>query len=406
VAGVALLAWRATPTEAPPIVTAEHIAQFDTALASLPTRPGDGRALVELGSNQAAFAMQGLVGLRGSESLTIAFREASPSAYFTVPLRNRYSESGESFGIHHNITAERLLRASSAEQQSARLELYDVRRFVMQSPRAKAFARDLHHGRRDSPRGTWEVYTIETGAPGLAIVPNRQPVLTFATLRLQGRDAEQIDFVRVNEELFVRATLEAPLVLSTTGKIDAEPDPSRFRIALVLDYDYDEIDRAFATLESIARSGAVVALDTGDPLAQRLVTLASELDTVRIVRPQSTSTATVDSVLDAVEQVAMPLDTRARVVAARLDGNRLRVTLENPGDEPTPVWIRMNYFPSWIADDAADIYLATPVFMLVFATGDSLTLRFSRRWPEHTGAILSLLGIGALLGMAWSWRRP
>lgn len=401
VAVVAVLALRTQPADAPPIVTSHDYREFQTALSQLPQQPGDGRALVELGAGHAAFAMQGLAGLRGAEAITINFREASPSAYFTVPLRNRYSESGESFGIFFNVTTERLLIGSTAERERARLELYDVRQLVVHSPRAKALAENLDGSRRITPRGPWEVYRFDTRTPGSAVVPHREPILVFSHMQLKGRDAEQIDFLRLNEERFVRGELDSPLVLSRSGRLDREPDASNFRVAVLLDYDYSDRERAFLQISAIAERGAVIAIDSDDPLARRI----SRLPHVQLV-PRSPSAAdTLSALLDRIAAAELDAETGARVTRTKWTGNRLEIELDRSSQRPIPVWIRVNYFPSWTSAGGEPLYVATPVFMLAWTDDSQLTIEFSRRWPELAGDALSIIGLLALIAIGWRWRR-
>lgn len=91
------------------------------------------------------------------------------------------------------------------------------------------------------------------------------------------------------------------------------------------------------------------------------------------------------------------------MVSARLDGGTATIELDRDPKQPVPVWVRSEYFPSWVTEDGGPVYMATPTFQLVFARDRTVRLRFERGPIEHAAALATILG---LVVVAWLARRP
>jgi hypothetical protein len=395
------------------IVSREQAAAWENALAPLAGRT-DGRVLVEMGPDGISdpFAVQSLAGMRGARSVTTVFREASIGVLFAVPLRNSLSATPEAFGVDHKIDGA-LLQADPAEAHLARLRLFDVRYFAVRSDATKARLAVFPGAQRISPQGRWELWALPPpAAPSYAAVPAYAPVLTFASFSVKPRPDDAVDFVRIGEEAFASARLEVPLVLAHEPRLDRTDEWERFDAALVTDYRYDDLERAFDALEMASRTRPVLLWPSKDPLFARLAELARSRPNLRIVAPPPAPEApTVPErrgfgrdackrILDAIDAVRVPLHAAPSVVRASLDGGVATLELDRTPDRPTPVWIHQEFFPNWQTDDGGPVYLATPTFQLAFARGQKLRLRFERGTVEHVAALLTLLGLAVLASLA------
>lgn len=402
-------------------VSAEQAADYRRVLAPLAGRT-DGRVLVEMGSGAPSdtFGLQALVGRAGARSLTTVFRESAVNVLFAAPLRNSLSTRREMFGIDSKVPPGEELAAQPAALHRARLELFDVRAFVLKSPAARSRLEALLPVRPLTGPGRWAAYELaqppEQGRGGSAVVPAYQPVLTFAAWSVKRRPEYGFDFVRLGEEMFAAGRLEIPLALSRTGAIDEEADWDRFRVALVTEYRYRDLEKAARALAAFGRERALVLLESDDPLFARLAALGKELPGLRLVRRLSPAeratlgeraavTAEAGRLLDALDRVRVPVAGVPAVAVAELAGDRARIELTAAPSRPVPLWIRQGYLPNWTNEGGAPIWLATPTFQLTFADRRETRLTFRRHPAALPGTLLSLAGVAGLAALGWGRRR-
>ncbi len=377
----------------------------------------DGRVLVEVGPDGLAdpFSLQALAGMRGARALTTVFREAALNVMFAVPLRNSFSAKPEAFGVDHKITGTELA-ASSLPATLARLDLFNIRYFAVRSDSVKKQIQQLPGLHRVSPEGAWELWGFDAEAPGYAIVPSYAPVLTFARFSVKPRPDDDVDFVRLGEEMFEAGRLAIPLALAREPRLDRNDDWSRFRIVLVTDYRYDQIDRAYEALERASRDRTVVLWASDDPLYARLVELGKTRPTLRFVERPPTNAALQASkrlagrfdckaIMAALDAVKEPLAGVPAVASARLDGRDAEVDLDRAPEQPVPIWVRQGYFPSWKNDSGEPVYLATPTFQLTFAKERTTKLHFRFTKVDWIARVLSLLGLGVVAAL-FRWFTP
>ena len=397
-------------------VSAAQLAGYEQVLRAIDGRT-DGRVLVEMGGAEGVsdtFALQALAGMRGARSLTTVFRESALDVLFAVPLRNSFSAAPEVFGVDHKITGAELA-AGPVEQQLSRLRLFDVRYFVVRSEQAKARVAALPGARRIEAGAAWEVWTLPDERPGYAAVPAFAPVLTFARFSVKPRPDDDVDFVRLGEEMFAGGRLDVPLALAREPRLDRSDDWDRFSTVLITDYRYDSIDRAFEAVERASRDRTIVLWPSVDPLYARLVDLAKTRPTVKLVTAppaeadrRAAGREKSRRILDAIDAVKAPLAGAPAVASARLEGARASITLDRDPERPTPVWIRRGYFPSWASEGGEPVYMATPTFQLTFAHRRAVELRFERGPVEWTARLLGAIGLALVAALlrrrTWSLR--
>lgn len=390
------------------IITADQAAGYENALTPLAGRT-DGRVLVEMGPDglNDPFSLQSLAGMRGARSVSTVFREASIGVLFAIPLRNSFSLVPEAFGVDHKIDGADL-KLDPPEKHLARLRLFNVRYLAVRSEETKARLATFPGLRRLSPEGRWELWGLDAEAPGYAAVPAYAPVLTFADFSVKPRPDDGVDFIRLGEEMFASGRLEVPLALAREARLDRSEDWERFGAALITAYRYDELERAYAVVERESRTKPIVLWPSADPLHARLVELGKTRPNLRFVEPpprtgdRRAGREACLRILDAVDAVRAPLAGAPAVTAARLDGGRATIELSRAPERPVPVWIRQEYFPMWKSAGGEPVYLATPTFQLTFARERTLGLRFERGPLEWSAGLLSLLGLGIVVGL---WRR-
>ena len=76
-----------------------------------------------------------------------------------------------------------------------------------------------------------------------------------------------------------------------------------------------------------------------------------------------------------------------------------RLVLQVHAKQDVPVFVKIGYFPNWtlkINEKAAQIYRASPDFMLFFGRGQAI-LEYKRSWTEYAGLLISLAGLVLLV---------
>lgn len=93
----------------------------------------------------------------------------------------------------------------------------------------------------------------------------------------------------------------------------------------------------------------------------------------------------------------------ARIVSAQLAHRRVSFRTTAPG---VPHLIRVAYFPNWRTRDALGPFKAVPGFMIVVPHREDVEITFERTWVEYVGAIVSILSLVLVAGLAATqvWR--
>ncbi|MCB2191212.1 MAG: tetratricopeptide repeat protein [Deltaproteobacteria bacterium] len=82
-------------------------------------------------------------------------------------------------------------------------------------------------------------------------------------------------------------------------------------------------------------------------------------------------------------QVALP----PAKVTSQVGWQEIKITT----DRLVPLLIKVSYHPNWKVEGAAQVFLVSPSFMLVFPQSHELRLSFGRTWPNYLGLVLSAL---------------
>ncbi|MFQ5555435.1 MAG: hypothetical protein ACE5GC_08720 [Acidimicrobiia bacterium] len=93
--------------------------------------------------------------------------------------------------------------------------------------------------------------------------------------------------------------------------------------------------------------------------------------------------------------------TSPRVTNVVLEDHRISFRTNAVG---VPHLVKVSYFPNWRATGAEGPFRAAPSLMVVVPTERDVVLEFSRSSAERLGILLTVLGIGAAVGIP-VWRR-
>ncbi len=249
---------------------------------------------------------------------------------------------------------------------------------------------------------------------------------------MKRRADNDLDFVRLGEELFAAASLDIPLALSPSAGLDSESQWSLFKAMLIVDYQYSDMMRALDAVRSFGSEHPVIAVTSDDPLFDairelansqpniHIVSRASEKDVVEALmrlrlekqpgaKELNTSrlavSETVRRVLAVVESTKQAVTDAPAIGRTELARGVVRVDFVDGPARPVPVWIRQGYFPNWKSSEGYPVYIATPTFQLTFASRPTLEMRFEPDSAETAGWLITVLGVVVGAGVTLFRRR-
>ncbi len=336
-----------------------------------------------------------------------ALRESSISAIFMTPLRNSLSEHKEAWGIDTFLAFDPDFLSQSLDQHLDRAEYMGVGHLVTASP---GMAERLNHNPRvalEAVFGDWRAYALRTPAP-TAEVLQREPAVFFGPAPFRKRSTWSYDYTRLQEEIFFRGRFDNIVARAHDQALDTSPDLDRFRTAIIADYRYRDLDRAYLRLKSYSDNNTLICIAAADPLFRRLSALppspnlhivdrlSGRVEDIQPLRHQLQSILAIAA--RSTRGVTGAADQRVREV--RLADGTIRVFLTGRAAAKMPILIRVSYFPYWRRVDSEEVvYMVTPTFMLTYADSD-VALEFAAdtfTWLGLSLSLLAVLSAGAIL---------
>jgi hypothetical protein len=390
----------------------------------------DGRYLVEVpfaSRPDAALdgrAINSFLGAQGNETLSVVFREASPSSVFFNPLASAFAESPDNFGISTVLADDLDFVQQPLERHIDRARFIGVRYLVIATLWIKNFLiqQDTVGPRHDF--GVWSVFELREWPPNKVRVLPYKPALVVSNFSLKERRSNEYDFVRWAEEQFNDDWFDVLLVRSPESKIERLSDLANFG-ALILDtYDYVDENAAFEVLRRVAQSRPLILLSSDNELFHRILSARSEFPFVQIVQRQATPAGQpLNALKPANHYGSSPIREEWRAIrhaleraktptpeGVRLSGDIRQDTIrlnyqDLQSTEAVPVLVATTYHPNWRRSDGGAVYAATPFFMLTFMD-KSVSLTYGRRSIEKLALWTSTLSLLCLFTiMAWRYRR-
>lgn len=382
------------------------------------TNHRDGRYLVEVppfSASEAAYdgrALTSYLGAQGNETLSVVFREASPSALFFNPLVNAFSAFPDNFGLSSTLGDDLDFFEQPLSRHVGRARAVGVKYVVAISPWIKdRLGRESEiEGRFDL--GDWSVFALR-GEPAARVRPLAyQPALVVSGLSFKQRRRNEYSFTRLAEEQFADGWFDVLLARAPESKIDRLKDLDGFG-ALVLDtYDCDDEARCAALLRDFAARRPVIMLASDEPRFRRLREAVADLPLAQVVeREKQESGPWLEPYLPKFRynatdirrvwgEVRRILDERKTAVEGA-DGGAFTHTIDPQAIliEPTrppgvslPVLVATTYHTNWRRVDGEAVYPATPFFSLTFVR-EPTRMVFARGSLERFGLIVSALAL-------------
>lgn len=339
------------------------------------------------------YILNSILGSAGLNMSYIVFRESSISSIFMAPLRNSFSRIGECWNSPSTLCWDNDLMTQSIKKKLERAEFIGVNYFWVRSRQVKDEL-DSSSSYKIDTIGDWNIYQAQEGGVPRAASLSYEPALLFMPTDFKTSDVSknQYNYIRFNEEAFFRNAFNVLFASPLDHSLDTTPDIERFKIAIISDYKYKNIDKAFERLAEYSKNNQLILIENEDYLFKKLSQIKSPK--IKIFPRQDWSYGVEPLRTDAVaifkylERIKIPISEKAHLIYVDKVEDQDIIFKEEVKRE-VPVLIKTSYFPWWTRDDKSPIYLVTPTYMLTFAQ-DSFSIKFKTSKSVYWGIGVSL----------------
>jgi hypothetical protein len=321
------------------------------------------------------------------------YSESSLSTPFMVPFNMSLSSGNQIFMVDSFISGPQsmdYMRRQNASIQASRARLLGVDTILVSSPIMKNRFENQNVFHHEKDLGLWQLYTLKDVA--MAEVLKYEPAVLFSELNLKKRDANNLDYIRFQEELFLKGNLDTLLVQAQDQKLDTSVDLDHFNMAIVSNYTYHDRKEAFKKLSVYSLNHPLILIENKNPLFADLKHFAQTETKSKIhIFSNHSSREVLWGIFDLLDSLKVPIATSGIIRSSIID-KTITITSEHPYSHEVPVLIKTSYFPDWKRIDGKPVYLATPSFMLTYIT-DKTSLVFTTPVEVPIGYIISLCSL-------------
>jgi hypothetical protein len=359
------------------------------------------------------------------ETVWSVFRESYISAAFVQPLRNTFSERLESYGVVCYLCESNLSNQMNSGLDNGnffyqpqrlhleRAESFGVNLIAVRSNymKLRMQSEDLTGWYRLKSFGYWDVYTNGKSSTKVSIV-RTDPILAFTAYPTSNRKVNDYDWLRINEEMFFHGQTDDHIMALSSTKLveDSAEELSKFQLAMITDYRFNDLSLATDILTNFAKQKKLILLQEDNDLIKNLVNNPDIKPNIFVLPKTGDVRNDMQTLSAYLHRTYLEIGSYDRsykykdsVSFKGMDKGDLKF---NVNVEPEvlqkskfiPVLVKYNHFP-WFKTDQA-IYMASPTFMLTFIeTNGEHTLRFEE--PEYVGQSIevSVLALCLLLAV-------
>lgn len=401
-----------------------------------------GRSVLEIPSlprsYPVAFNMAAMAG-EGSkhETLWNVFRESSINSVFVAPLRNSFSSGQESFGVSCMLCGKSQANdfyGQAFENHIKRAELYNIKYFVVKSPEMielilnfssndftllKVFDSwslfpDITYNKneellsiskqREPNFAPWYVFEYRKNISN-AYIPEYEPALVFTELKSKERlyqGQESYNWLRIAEEWFLHADFRTILVHPHDIYLDSTNDLNNFKVAIIEEYNYKDIDQAYKNLVDYSCDNKLVLFVpkyTQEPLVEMLKNQQNNPN-IKFIQRVNDPRIGVKQLLKVLDNFNLKIEHQNTIIQYDKENNNILIQLDDQFSGQNKIYVKNSYFPFWEDTRGGDVYMASPVFQLVVTDNDSVELEFNENKSNilKVGSFISLISFVGLLG--------
>lgn len=305
--------------------------------------------------------------------------DPSLSALFHVPFRTNISDKNrELLSIYSLLNSSQLyLKEKNPHILAERSRALGISYLLVRSREMKKVLSQSSEFDLLKSFDVWNIYRLKKSSSYSSIV-RYQPTLVVADLGIKGTVIDSISYVVLQEQAFIDNKLDLVLARANDLRLDVSPDLDMFQSLIVSKYVYDSKEKAKDRLIAYAKTNRLILVSSHDPLYQELEDVFKTTSNPHVLF---------------VEYNLAPQDVSSKILN-ELDIRKIMINADAESGIK-PLLIKSSYFPTWERNDGRPVYLATPAYMLTFASS-SVGLHFATPPSVYIGWIMTYLTLGFL----------
>lgn len=351
-----------------------------------------------------ARALEYVISRKAGDSMKSTYNilvESAIQSPFMVPVRGAYSTRDERMSVDAYLRSNSVFRNQGFDKDAVRAQILGINFFIVSSGQMKAQMEKDPHMELEKDFGHWRIYHLKDPVRKEVHALEYEPTIVFAPADFKKRTTTTFDFVRFQEELFLRADPTMVLARGEDQYLDTTPDLDRFKSAIIVDYTYKNYDKALARITEFAKTHPLVLIQDKSELFVGLEKKLRGSKNVRFVAEQITRDGdqkvirtAMGFIFEFLKETQQPIKNIPTIDSYLITDSKIEVKFASSTPQAVPVLITSTYFPAWKRTDGESTYMASPVYTLTYIK-DSATITFAKPLSLIIGYILSLLALGA-----------
>ena len=347
-----------------------------------------------------SFIFDGLLGVAGVSVPVHVLRESSINSLFLTPLRNGLSHDWEGWGFTSFLVFDHDFISQNMVDQLDRAARVGIQSFLVRSEDMKQRLASSSQIIMEHDMGNWSLYRFKQDIPRAEVLSDHPPVPLFTQVNFKRRYVDSYDWTRFQEELLFANENGITFVTPRDMNLDTSHEFDTSKVVVVSSYTYTDEKKALKRLITFSKSNHLILVADYDPLFFDLKEVASSNPGlhVSIYDKLSPTVLNGNPLRQQMQDIFSEIDVIngggqegvQRVTATDFKQDTIHVTMSTSTDVAFPVIIKSSYFPDWKRVDGKPIYMASPGFMLTYATS-SFDLVFNTPREVYGGYAITLI---------------
>lgn len=343
-------------------------------------------------------AINSYLPIYGGSTNFVVFRESAISSVFTIPLINSLSSTKESWGFRSYLVDDEIFSNYDEKLTLPRAQFLGIDFFLVRSKNIKdklKINNEVYY--KDGASG-WELYGFNNPVNKTNIL-QYEPVLLFAPVVFKDRPIDGYDYARFQEELLFNNSFNTILASPTNDFIDISSDLERFKVAIISEYKYKNLKDAIKRLSDFSKENKLIFIADNDPLFFEMSGLRKNKNIIVFDRLKADVSnpnplrSQMREVFKYLNEINLAISKKGDInTTTTLSKNKIDVDFDGETNKKMPVLVKSSFFPSWKNTNDEPVYMASPTFMLTYAT-TSFSLVFTADKYIYIGYGLSGFGL-------------
>jgi len=336
------------------------------------------------------------------QSLWSVFRESSINSPFVQPVRNSFSYQHESYGVVCWLCTDAKNKGGyrsdefygqTTEEKIERAYFMGVKYIAVNSDQQVYKLNDVSEDllKLIWQSGRWYVFEIQNEVNYVEVLEN-EPIYVYTNLNNGEREADSYDWLRLNEEILFWNDYENILVFNKESIIDKDNYLEKFKIVLISDYKYVNLEKAKEKIINFSNLNTVILLEQkGNKLFDELS--VSQNENIFIIERTGDVRNDLKKIIDIAKLKNKVSENDKSINVKNYSNENIKIKIENEGQNF--ILIKNTYYPYWKSDEA-ELFMASPSYTLAVAE-ESFEMKFEKSTFSKAGMVLSIIALTILI---------